>query len=135
MFRGYDPDAQNSAQNELFPEIRPDLRSHTIWEVIRNTIEDPNLTLYLVLDEAHRGMGSKSKAAQNDKSTIVKRLINGSGSVPAIPVVLGISATVERFNQAMGVAEGRSTLPNVVVDAFESPRVGIVKGYDYPRYS
>lgn len=81
LVRGYDPDAQNSAQNELFPEIRPDLRSHTIWEVIRNTIEDPNLTLYLVLDEAHRGMGSKSKAAQNDKSTIVKRLINGSGSL------------------------------------------------------
>ncbi|WP_188010330.1 DEAD/DEAH box helicase [Vibrio parahaemolyticus] len=127
LVRGYDPDAQNSAQNELFPEIRPDLRSHTIWEVIRNTIEDPNLTLYLVLDEAHRGMGSKSKAAQNDKSTIVKRLINGSGSVPAIPVVWGISATVERFNQAMSVAEGRSTLPNVVVDPSRVQESGLLK--------
>ena len=50
-------------------------------------------------------------------STIVKRLINGSGAVPAIPVVWGISATVERFNEAMNGAEGRSTLPNVVVDS------------------
>jgi hypothetical protein len=127
LVRGYDPDANSSPQNELFPEIRPDLRSHTIWEVIRNTIEDPNLTLYLVLDEAHRGMGTKSKAAQNDKSTIVKRLINGSGSVPAIPVVWGISATVERFNQAMSIAEGRSTLPNVIVDPSRVQESGLLK--------
>jgi type III restriction enzyme len=25
-----------------FPETRPDLRSHTIWDTIRNTIEDPS---------------------------------------------------------------------------------------------
>ncbi|WP_282110762.1 DEAD/DEAH box helicase [Shewanella algicola] len=125
LVRGYDPDG--SSQSDLFPETRPDLRSHTIWEVIRNTIEDPNLTLYLVQDEAHRGMGTKSKAAQSDKSTIIKRLINGSGSVPAIPVVWGISATVERFNQAMSVAQGRSTLPNVEVDPSKVQESGLLK--------
>jgi type III restriction enzyme len=36
-----------------------------------------------------------------EKSTIVKRLINGEKGVPGIPVVWGISATVERFNKAM----------------------------------
>lgn len=126
LVRGYDPDA-GGPQSDLFPETRPDMRSHTIWEVIRNTIEDPSLTLYLVLDEAHRGMGAKTKAAQNDKSTIVKRLINGSGSVPAIPVVWGISATVERFNQAMSVAQGRSTLPNVEVDPTKVQESGLLK--------
>ncbi|EGQ8549565.1 DEAD/DEAH box helicase family protein [Vibrio parahaemolyticus] len=127
LVRGYDPDGREGAQSDLFPDTRPDLRSHTIWEVIRNTIEDPSLTLYLVLDEAHRGMGAKSKAAQNDKSTIVKRLINGAGSVPAIPVVWGISATVERFNQAMSVAQGRSTLPNVEVDPSKVQESGLLK--------
>jgi type III restriction enzyme len=48
----------------VFPEMRPDLRSHTIWDTIRNTIEDPALTLYLVLDEAHRGMGKENGAKE-----------------------------------------------------------------------
>lgn len=103
------------------------MRSHTIWEVIRNTIEDPNLTLYLVLDEAHRGMGTNNKSTPSEKSTIVKRLINGSGSVPPIPVVWGISATVDRFNQAMSVAQGRSTLPNVEVDPSKVQESGLLK--------
>ncbi len=43
------------------PRTAPGLRSYTIWDTIQNTIEDPDLTLYLVLDEAHRGMGNKTK--------------------------------------------------------------------------
>jgi type III restriction enzyme len=127
LVRGYDPDAEEeSGQGDLLAGARPDLRSHTIWEVIKNTIEDPNLTLYLVLDEAHRGMGS-SKTDAAKKSTIVKRLINGAGSVPAMPVVWGISATVERFSQAMSVAKGRSQLPNVEVDATRVQDSGLLK--------
>ncbi|MGY8897604.1 MAG: DEAD/DEAH box helicase [Paraglaciecola sp.] len=127
LVRGYDPDAdEESGQGDLLAGARPDLRSHTIWEVIKNTIEDPNRTLYLVLDEAHRGMGaSKSDAAK--KSTIVKRLINGAGSVPAMPVVLGISATVERFIQAMSVVKARALLPNVEVDAIRVQNSGLLK--------
>ncbi len=115
-----DPD-----QQEIFPESRPDARAFTIWDTIQNTIEDPDRTLYLVLDEAHRGMGSSS--SNGDKSTIVKRLINGTRSVPAIPIVWGISATVERFNKAIESAEGRSTLPNVVVDSGKVQDSGLLK--------
>lgn len=111
--------------SEVFPEMRPDLRSHTIWDTIQSTIEDPQLTLYLVLDEAHRGMGGRGSSA--DKATIVKRLINGKGPVPPIPVVWGISATVDRFNKAMAGAEGRSTLPNVVVDPEKVQDSGLLK--------
>ncbi len=111
----------------LFPETRPDMRSHTIWDTIRNTIEDPALTLYLVLDEAHRGMGTPTTAVLNEKSTLVKRLINGDKGVPGIPVVLGISATVERFNRAMEGAKDRSTLPNVEVDATRVQDSGLLK--------
>jgi hypothetical protein len=111
--------------SEVFPEMRPDLRTHTIWDTIQNTIEDPQLTLYLVLDEAHRGMGGVGSSAE--KATIVKRLINGKGAVPPIPVVWGISATVDRFNKAMAGAEGRSTLPNVVVDPEKVQDSGLLK--------
>jgi hypothetical protein len=127
LVRGHDPEEEHARRGEPFPEMRPDLRSHTIWDTIQNTIEDPALTLYLVLDEAHRGMGNTTKSAQDDKSTIVKRLINGAGSVPAIPVVWGISATVEKFNAAMAGAEGRSTIPNVVVDSAKVQESGLLK--------
>lgn len=123
LVRGSDPEEDHPA----LPEMRPDLRSHTIWDTIQNTIEDPYLTLYLVLDEAHRGMGTPSEAVQKDKSTIVKRLINGVGAVPAIPIVLGISATVERFNTAMGEAQGRVLLPNIVVDSAKVQESGLLK--------
>ncbi|AMO56126.1 type III restriction enzyme, res subunit [Endozoicomonas montiporae] len=124
LVRGHEPEGKN---DELFPSTPPDLRAHSIWDTIQNTIEDPELTLYLVLDEAHRGMGKTSRQAQNDKSTIVKRLINGSGSVPAVPVVWGISATVERFQKAMAEAKGRSTLPDVKVDAAKVQDSGLLK--------
>src|SRR5690606_19994152 len=95
----------------------------TIWDTIRNTIEDPALTLYLVLDEAHRGMGRENR----ERSTIVQRLINGGSGVPGIPVVWGISATVERFNQAIAGMQGRSTLPAVTVDAGRVQESGLLK--------
>jgi type III restriction enzyme len=127
LVRGHDPDEERTGPGDLFPEMRPDMRSHTIWDTIQNTIEDPSLTLYLVLDEAHRGMGNPTGAAQDDKATIVRRLINGVGSVPAIPVVWGISATVEKFNIAMAGAQRRSTLPNVVVDVANVQESGLLK--------
>jgi hypothetical protein len=126
LVRGYDPAEDAVRWGDLFPALRPDGRDYTLWDTIKNTIEDPRLTLYLVLDEAHRGMGT-SKAAQSEKSTIVQRLINGAGAVPAIPVVWGISATVERFNQAMAGAQGRSTLPHVTVDAAKVQASGLLK--------
>jgi len=116
--RGFDDDGDGT-----FPEMRPDLQSYTIWDTVLNTIEDPALTLYLVLDEAHRGMRNENR----EKSTIVKRLINGEKGVPGIPVVLGISATVERFNKAMDGAQGRSTLPPVTVDATRVQDSGLLK--------
>ena len=127
LVRGHDPDELEAKAGTLLPETRPDLRSHTLWDTIRNTIEDPGLTLYLVLDEAHRGMGNLGAAFQNAKSTIVQRLINGAHGVPGIPVVWGISATVERFTRAMEGAQQRITLPAVVVDAAKVQESGLIK--------
>lgn len=124
LVRGHDPDDEGIEKDGQI-RLMPDSRSFTIWETIQNTIDDPALTLYLVLDEAHRGMRAATGAGE--KTTIVKRLINGSGPVPGIPVVWGISATVERFNAAMTDMTGRATLPNVVVDSAKVQASGLLK--------
>jgi type III restriction enzyme len=127
LVRGFDQEEVETKAGTRLLEMRPDLRSYTIWDTIQNTIEDPDLTLYLVLDEAHRGMGNPTAADRNAKSTIVQRLINGAGGVPGIPVVWGISATVERFNDAMKVAVKRTSLPNVLVDSAKVQDSGLIK--------
>lgn len=124
LVRGQDQDELAAKGGALFPETRPDMRAYTIWDTIQNTIEDPDLTLYLVLDEAHRGMGN---AASKEKGTIVQRLINGAGSVQGIPIVWGISATVERFNKSIESAGKHLKLPNVIVDAIKVHESGLIK--------
>jgi len=126
LVRGHDPD-DPGVETDGRQTVMPDMRAFTIWDTIQNTIEDPDLTLYLVLDEAHRGMKASGGNGGGEKPTIVKRLINGSGSVPGIPIVLGISATVERFNAAMADMQSRATLPNVVVDSGKVQASGLLK--------
>ena len=126
LVRGHDPD-DAGVEKDSQQTLMPDLRSFTIWDTIQNTIEDPGLTLYLVLDEAHRGMRESNGNGDGEKPTIVKRLINGSGSVPGIPIVWGISATVERFDAAMVDMRGRATLPNVEVDSSKVQASGLLK--------
>jgi len=127
LVRGFDQEEVETKAGARLLDMRPDLRAYTIWDTIQNTIEDPDLTLYLVLDEAHRGMGIPTTAERNSKRTIVQRLINGANGVPGIPVVWGISATVERFNEAMKVAIKRIYLPDVLVDSTKVQDSGLIK--------
>jgi type III restriction enzyme len=127
LVRGHDALESGAGKDDAQLRIMPDMRSFTIWDIIQNTIENPDLTLYLVLDEAHRGMKESRPTNGDNKPTIVRQLINGTGSVPGIPVVWGVSATVERFNQAIAGMQGRSTLPNVVVDSKKVQDSGLLK--------
>ncbi|OBG96900.1 type III restriction endonuclease subunit R [Mycobacterium sp. E3251] len=105
----------------------PDMQGWTIWETLANTIEDDDLTLHLVLDEAHRGFNSRTTS---DKPTIVRRLVNGTKVRPPIPIVWGISATIEHFDAAMKEAEAtknRRGLPSVLVDPGRVQESGLVK--------
>ncbi|RIJ23965.1 type III restriction endonuclease subunit R [Henriciella barbarensis] len=122
LVRGHDDD-EDAIVTDDGRRLLPDARSHTIWDTIQNTIEDPDLTLYLVLDEAHRGM----RGTASGRQTIVTRLIGGQGRVPGIPIVWGISATVERFDTAIRDIPGLSTLPNVVVDSKKVQDSGLLK--------
>ncbi|MGE9295101.1 MAG: DEAD/DEAH box helicase, partial [Puniceicoccales bacterium] len=122
LVRGHDPE-DNGVEVVHGTPLMPDARSHTIWDTIRNTIEDPDLTLYLVLDEAHRGMREPERGTK----TIVTRLINGQGGVPGVPVVWGISATVQRFDEAVKAMQDRTALPNVVVNSKLVQDSGLLK--------
>ncbi len=122
-------EAVSSGQEEL-PGIKataPDMQGWTIWETLANTIAAEDLTLYLVLDEAHRGFNTR---ATPDKQTIVRRLVNGTKSRAPVPIVWGISATIAHFESAMQEAEatrGRRALPPVMVDPVRVQESGLVK--------
>jgi len=76
---------------------RGDKRDFTIWQTVRNTVRERGPHLYVIIDEAHRGMGLTA-AAQREANTIVQKFILGSpGEIPPIPIIIGITATPERF--------------------------------------
>ena len=119
------PDGQERIPG--FAATAPDMQGWTIWETLANTIGADDLTLYLVLDEAHRGFNSKTTS---DKPTIVRRLVNGTKERPPIPIVWGISATIAHFETAMQEAEAtrnRRALPPVIVDPIRVQESGLVK--------
>lgn len=107
--------------------MSPDDLAFNIWQTLANTIDDEGLTVYMVLDEAHKGFNTKTSG---DKSTIVRSLVNGEQTGMPIPVVWGISATVDRFAEAMKAAEVRGdrvALPAVRVDPVLVQRSGLIK--------
>ncbi|MCA8979971.1 MAG: DEAD/DEAH box helicase family protein, partial [Planctomycetes bacterium] len=105
----------------------PDELAWNIWQTIDNTILHDDLTVYFVLDEAHRGFDTRVSA---DRETIVGRLVAGDSGRLAMPIVLGISATIGRFKKAMDAADasgGRLSLPDVVVEPSRVQASGLVK--------
>jgi hypothetical protein len=107
------------------------LRQHSFWDILANTVANETTDLYVVLDEAHRGI-----APTRGRKTIVQRIVGGKpGSNPAVPVVWGISATIERFRQAMAGATNRTDYPPVEVEIEKVRASGLVKdeiGLDEP---
>jgi type III restriction enzyme len=83
-------------------------RTFTFWDVVRRTVEDEGRTLYLIVDEAHRGMTESKKI--DEANSIIQRFIKGypEAGMPAVPIVLGISATLDRFIKAVENS-GRTT--------------------------
>ena len=85
-----------------------DSRQYTIWETLDNTIQNKADHLYFIIDEAHRGAKSKREAGTD--TTIMQRFIKGyeytengiKRTMRSMPVILGISATAERFNTLVG---------------------------------
>ena len=102
-----------------------DTRQFTIWETIENTAKTKADRLYFIIDEAHRGMQGRQAGTA---TTIMQRFIKGSpeNNLSPVPVVIGMSATSERFDALIGKGT-TSTLHKVVVSPAQVRQSGLLK--------
>jgi len=103
-----------------------DERTYTIWETIANTIRRGPAGLVLIIDEAHKGM-MQSPTETALAATIVQKFIKGSlGELPPVPIIIGISATPDRFTNLLGGVPG--LVPrHVIVDVAAVRESGLIK--------
>ena len=78
-----------------------DNRTYTIWQTLQNTAEKKGDHLYIIIDEAHRGMHDREAAKA---TTIMQKFLKGSEAdgIDPMPIVIGMSATDERFRRLVG---------------------------------
>lgn len=78
-----------------------DSRTYTVWQTLQNTAEQKGDHLYVIIDEAHRGMHNRDAARA---TTIMQKFLKGSEAdgFEAMPIVIGMSATDERFRRLVG---------------------------------
>lgn len=101
-----------------------DTRQYTIWETIENTAREKSDRLYFIIDEAHRGMQGRSAGTA---TSIMQRFILGCPeyNLSPVPVVIGMSATSERFTTLVG--ETTSTLQKTLVSPAQVRASGLLK--------
>ena len=97
----------------------------TFWQVLKNTINDSTIHLVMILDEAHKGIGSTKTASGED--TIYGKLINGEDGHTPMPVVVGISATPKRFQIAMSRLQNRTNQPPIEIKPADVQASGLLK--------
>ena len=113
-----------------------DGRQYTIWETLSNTVREKGNRLYFIIDEAHRGAQGVRDLTKN--TTIMQKFLKGSEAdrLPHMPVVIGMTATPQRFNR---LAEGiQSTTHYVRTTADEVRASGLLKDrivITYPEHS
>lgn len=102
-----------------------DSRQYTIWETIENTARTKTDRLYFIIDEAHRGMQGRSAGTA---TTIMQRFIKGypDCNLNPIPVIIGMSATSERFDALVGKGTN-SSLHKVVISPAQVRQSGLLK--------
>jgi type III restriction enzyme len=95
-----------------------DKRQYTFWQTIANTVVNAPEDFVLIIDEAHRG------AAANDRNRtpIMQKFILGSDSdgLPPVPLVLGMSATPQRFTALLGNTNRTQRPINITADDVRS---------------
>ena len=101
-----------------------DGRTYTIWETLSETVEKKADRLYFIIDEAHRGMQGKDASRA---TTIMQKFLKGSeaDALSPMPVVIGMSATMERFNRL--VENTTSTVHKVIVTPDAVRASGLLK--------
>ena len=64
-----------------------DSRTYTIWQTLQNTAKQKGDHLYVIIDEAHRGMHDRDAARA---TTIMQKFLKGSETdgLEAMPIVI-----------------------------------------------
>lgn len=111
-----------------------DFRQYTIWETLYNTVEKKGDRLYFIIDEAHRGMKERKAA---EAASIMQKFLKGSPDegLPIMPVIIGITATPERFRRLAG-SLGSTTMRSVETTTDEVRSSGLLKDriiLEYPE--
>lgn len=105
-----------------------DTQSYPIWETIANTVKKLGSDFIVVIDEAHRGT-----QLNRDTPTTVSKVIDGTPEYghERVPIVVGISATAERFMKSMKLNFSKHAsarlLSSVDVPGQAVKDVGIIK--------
>lgn len=97
-----------------------DNRQWTIWQTLQNTVKEKGNSLIVIIDEAHRG-------AKTNQVSIMQKFIVGSPTekLSPMPIVIGMSATPERFNKLIG--KSTSTIQQTVVRPEDVRKSGLLK--------
>jgi len=104
-----------------------DARQYPIWQTLTNTAKAIPDRFYVVIDEAHRGMGVGAERSAEKAKTIMQRFLLGSeedGLIP-MPLVIGISATPQRFERLL--ADTTHSVHKVYVKSEDVRRSGLIK--------
>ena len=90
---------------------KKDDREYTIWQTFQNTIESKGKRFFVIIDEAHRGM--KEGKEKQEANSIMQKFIFGSPAdkMSQMPIIIGMSATPERFNKLIGNVEANRLKP------------------------
>jgi type III restriction enzyme len=96
-----------------------DKRTWTFWQTVANTAAASPQDFIVILDEAHRGM-VQSTQERNRARTIVQKLILGSDDDglprPGAPLVVGMSATPQRFDELLAGTDRSKSTVRITVD-------------------
>jgi type III restriction enzyme len=105
---------------------KSDVRQYTIWETLTNTARAFPDRFYVVIDEAHRGMYSNSRAESTAQSIMQKFLLGSSeDGLSQMPLVIGLTATPQRFQKLL--ADTSSTVHKVIIKPEDVRDSGLLK--------
>lgn len=117
-------------KDKLLTKDPGDRRKFTFWQTINNTIARAPQDFILIIDEAHRGATANDK----NRTTIMQKFIVGSESdgLSPIPLVLGMSATPQRFTTLLGNTNRTQRPVNISAEDVRSS--GLLKDWIVVRH-
>jgi type III restriction enzyme len=101
-------------KDKLLTKEPGDKRNFTFWQTVAKTIERAPQDFVLIIDEAHRG----ASATDRNRTPIMQKFIRGSevDGLPPVPLVLGMSATPQRFHELLGNTSRTQRPINILPD-------------------